>query len=87
MLAVEEAFASGDPRFLELFGQLGDDFVTPPKRPKPGERYGPEQLRSAARVVEKWKKDHRPWARQQLLRFLEEGGLETLKGRLVVKRS
>jgi hypothetical protein len=85
-MVVEEAFASGDSRFLELFGQLADDPYSFPKRLEPGVKYRMQQLKTAARIVEKWKRDHRPWAREQLLRYLEKGGLVPFKGRLVVKR-
>ena len=66
VLVVEEAFASGDPRFLDYFEQLKDN--------------------DAKRIVEKWKRDHRPWARQQFLKYIEEGPPALDHGKLVVKR-
>jgi hypothetical protein len=66
VLVVEEAFASGDSRFLDYFEQLGSDH--------------------AKRIVEKWKRDHRPWAREQFLKYVEEGPIRGAHRKLVVKR-
>src|SRR5512132_3372504 len=66
VLVVEEAFASGDSRFLEYFEQLDGQ--------------------SATRVVEKWKRDHRPWAREQFLKYLEQARVYGGYSRLVAKR-
>src|SRR5689334_21261404 len=66
-LIVEEAFAAGDDRFLDLFAQLADG-------------------KDATRIVDKWKRDFRPWAREQLYRFFDGGGKSTGYERLVAKR-
>jgi hypothetical protein len=41
---------------------------------------------AAARVVERWKRDHRPWAREQFLKYLEQARAHGANGRLVIKR-
>jgi len=66
-LIVEEAFAAGDDRFLDLFAQLADG-------------------KDATRIVDKWKRDFRPWARDQLYKFFDGGAKPTGYERLVAKR-
>lgn len=66
VLVVQEALASGDARFLELFDQLpaGKD---------------------ALQIVNRWRADFRPWAREQLLAYLQADPPRT-HYRLVAKR-